>query len=252
MQAIPFVEAVDETPQPAGGSTLGLAELLLKDPLRVDRMTRDEGSLVELVPRFLALALASFTIYSVALIAVLHFVPLAALPEIVTDHWHGGGVRTSLAVWAAYTLGMIAASGICLPSFYFFGLLAGLRLSFLQTVAHVVKGMGATAVMLVGLLPIYFAVVMGMKVFGASETWLLDSVWLGLVLPFVAGLWGVRSIYRGFFALVDTIPEEHRYGRAMFLRRLTLAWATVYTAVTPVMICTLWKAIADYLNQLPV
>jgi len=246
MQAIPFVEAVDESPQPAGDSTLGLAELLLKDPLRVDRLTRDEGRLAELVPRFLALALASFTIYSGAMIAVLHFVPAAALPEIVADHWHGGGVRASVAVWAAYTLGMIAASGICLPSFYFFGLLAGLRLSFLQTVAHVVKGKGATAVMLVGLLPIYFAVVLGLIVFQASESWLMNCVCLGLALPFIAGLWGVRSIYRGFFSLVDTIPEDRRYGRALFLSRLTLAWAAVYTAVTPVMIWTLWNAIADF------
>ena len=245
MQAIPFVEAVDETPQPAGDSTLGLAELLLKDPLRVDRLTRDEGLLAELVPRFLAMALASFSIYSGAMIAVLHFVPAAALPKMVSDYWNGGGVRVSLAVWAAYTLGMIAASGICLPSFYFFGLLAGLRLSFLQTVAQVVKGKGATAVMLVGLLPIYFAVVMGMKVFEASETWLLNCVCLGLALPFIAGLWGVRSIYRGFVSLVDSIPEDRRYGRALFVRRLTLAWATVYTAVTPIMIWTLWKAIAD-------
>jgi hypothetical protein len=245
MQAIPFVEAVDETSQPGGDSTLGLAELLLKDPLRVDRMTRDEGRLAEYIPRFLGLALASFSIYSGAMVAVLHFVPAAALPDIVSDHWHGGGIRPSLALWAAYTLGMVAASGICLPSFYFFGLLAGLRLSFLQTVAHVVKGKGATSVMLVGLLPVYFAMVLGMIVFEASETWQLNCVCLGLALPFIAGLWGVRSIYRGFVSLVDSIPEDRRYGRALFVRRLTLAWATVYTAVTPIMIWTLWKAIAD-------
>jgi hypothetical protein len=118
-------------------------------------------------------------------------------------------------------------------------------LSFVQTVAHVVKGMGATSVMLVGLLPVYFAVVLGMIVFKASEPWLLNSLYLGLALPFIAGLWGIRSIYRGFFALVDTIPEEQRYSRGVFLRRLTLAWAAVYTAVTPIMIWTLWNAIAE-------
>src|SRR5262249_48016308 len=124
----------------------------------------------------------------------------------------------------------------------FFGLLAGVKLSFVQTVAHVIKGKGATSVMLVGLLPVYVAVALGMIVFEASDDWLRWSIYLGLVLPFIAGLWGVRSIHRGFFALVDTIPEDQRYSRAMFLRRLTLAWAAVYTAVTPVMIWTLWKA----------
>jgi hypothetical protein len=245
MQAIPYVEIVDDFPLIGGDSTLGVAELLLKDPARVDRMTRDEARLVELIPRFLALALTSFSIYSVALAVVLHFVPTAAMPSIIAEYWTGGAQAT-ITLWAAYTVGMIAASGICLPSFYFFGLLAGVRLSFVQTVAHVVKGMGATSVMLVGLLPVYVAVVLGMIVFGAPDNWLNNTAYLGLVLPFIAGLWGVRSIHRGFVTLVDTIPEEQRYSRALFLRRLTFAWAACYTAVTPVMIWTLWKTISEY------
>jgi hypothetical protein len=245
MQAIPVLEAVDDFPISTGESTLGLAELLLKDPAGVDRMTRDESRLADLIPRFLALALASFSIYTLAIIAVLHFVPPSALPPVLASHWSGGGVAPSLALWAAYTLGMIAASGICLPSFYFFGLLAGVRLTFLKTVAHVVKGKGATSVMLVGLLPVYVAVALGMIVFEADESWLRASIYLGLALPFLAGLWGVRSIHRGFLTLVDTIAQEQRSSRAMFLRRLTLAWAAVYTAVTPVMIWTLWKTLAE-------
>jgi hypothetical protein len=245
MQAIPILEAVDDPPKSAGESTLGLAELLLKDHAGVDRMTRDDSRQADLIPRFLALALASFSIYSLATITVLHFVPGSALPPVVASHWSGGGIAPSLALWAAYTVGMIAASGICLPSFYFFGLLAGVRLTFLQTVAHVVKGKGATSVMLVGLLPVYVAVALGMIVFEVDECWLRASLYLGLVLPFVAGLWGVRSIHRGFLTLVDTIPQEQRHSRAVFLRRLTLAWAAVYTAVTPVMIWTLWNTLAE-------
>src|SRR5262249_45969978 len=124
----PYVEAVDEAPQPAGESVVGLAELLLKDPARVDRLTRDESRLGELIPRFLALALITFSIYSLAMATVLHFVPVAALPAVIADHWNDGGLRATLAFGAAYTAGMIAASGICLPSFYFFGLLAGVKL----------------------------------------------------------------------------------------------------------------------------
>jgi hypothetical protein len=244
MQAVPYLEAVDAIPEANGESTLGVAELLLKDPARVDRMTRDEARLVELIPRFLALALGSFTIYSLAMSAVLHFVPAEALPPVIRDHW-SGGVAPTFSLWAAYTIGMIAASGICLPSFYFFGLLAGVRLSFVQNVAHIVKGIGATSIMLVGLLPVYVAVALGLEVFGASDSWLGYSSYLGLAMPFIAGLWGVRSIHRGFVSLVDTIPEDQRYGRGRFLRRLTLAWAACYTAVTPVMIWTLWNAISE-------
>src|SRR5438132_385016 len=123
MQTIPYVEAVDDSPKASGDSTLGLAELLLKDPLRVDHLTREESRLVDLIPRF-----------------------------------------------------------------------------------------------------------------------------LGLALPFVAELWCVRSIHRVFLALVVTIPEEQRDGRALFLRRLTLAWAAFYTAVTPVMIWTLWNTISERLK----
>lgn len=249
MQAIVLTDATDDTPAVSPESTLELAELLLKDPVRVDRLTRDDSRLADLIPRFLSLALASFTIYSLAMAAVLHLVPVAALPPVVAEHW-SPGLASPLALWAAYTVGMIAASGICLPSFYFFGLLAGVRPSFVNTVAHVVKGKGATSVMLVGLLPVYFAVALGMIVFEASEAWLRGSLYLGMVLPFIAGLWGVRSIHRGFFALVDTIPEEQRYNRAIFLRRLTLAWAAVYTAVTPVMIWTLWNSLSDWLKSL--
>jgi hypothetical protein len=116
-------------------------------------MTRDQSRLAELIPRLLALALAGFSIYSLAMVAVLHFLPAESLPPLLADRWALGGVAPAVSFWAAYTLGMIASSGICLPSFYFFGLLAGLRLSFAQTVAHIVKGKGATTVMLVGLLP---------------------------------------------------------------------------------------------------
>ena len=54
MEAIPYVEAVDDAPSPVGDSMLGLAELLLKDVQRVDRMARDDACLGELIPRFLA------------------------------------------------------------------------------------------------------------------------------------------------------------------------------------------------------
>jgi hypothetical protein len=251
MQAIPYVEAVDETPVADSNSTLGLAELLLKDPVQVDRLTRDEARQSELIPRLLALVVLCFTSYSLVLAAVLHFIPRKALPSIVAERW-SGSVACVAALWAAYTFGMIAASGICLPSFYFFGLLAGARLSVAQTVAHVVKGKGATAIMLLGLLPIYFTVVLGMIVFNAPIDKLEWSVYLGLALPFLAGLWGVRSIYRGFLNSDDLpvrgrcleLAKDDRLGRVIFLRRLIIAWAVCYTAVTPVMIWTLWKMLA--------
>ena len=62
------------------------------------------------------------------------------------------------------------ATGVCLPSFYFYGLLAGVKLSMLQATAHAVKCLAVTAVVLVGALPIYVAVMrLGMIVFARAS-----------------------------------------------------------------------------------
>jgi hypothetical protein len=156
--------------------------------------------------------------------------------------------RWSDGAWAsltlAYVLGLVAAAGICLPSFYFYGLLAGVRLSMLQAVAHTVKCLAVTATVLVGVLPIYVALALGMIVFSAPVEWMQLSIGLGLALPFIAGLWGVRSLFVGFTGLADTLPAGRRARRATFLHRLTVAWSACYTAVTPVMIYWLWTRLA--------
>ena len=93
--------------------------------------------------------------------------------------------------------------------------------------------------------PIYVAVVLGMIVFGAPANALEGCLYLGLALPFVAGLEGVRALYRGVLGMAETLPPERRCRRECFLRRLTLSWAAVYTAVAPVMIYRLWELFAS-------
>src|SRR5436305_1210657 len=57
-------------------STLGLVELLLKNPTRLDAtMNRDERRPVLLIPRFLAIALASYLLFSIAMIVILNTAP---------------------------------------------------------------------------------------------------------------------------------------------------------------------------------
>jgi hypothetical protein len=92
----------------------------------------------------------------------------------------------------------------------------------------------------VGALPVYFAAVLGLVVFHAGS--LVDSVcFLGLTLPFIAGLYGTRSLYIGFVGLADTLAVDRRCRRECLLRRLLFAWSACFTAVTPVMIFTLWE-----------
>ncbi len=224
-----------------GRSVLGLAELLLKQPARVDRLAREEARLADLIPHFLTLALASFAAFAAALVLLLNAAPAGARPWFLAADWAAGGAGPALSLALAYTLGLVGATGVCLPSFYFYSLLAGVRVSMLQVTAQVLKGKAFTAVVLVGILPIYVAVVLGLIVFGARASDLQLALSLGLVLPFLAGLAGVRSIYLGFMGLADTLPARRRCRRECFLRRLTLAMAACYTAVTPVMIYTLWK-----------
>jgi hypothetical protein len=241
---VPYAEMVEPPPvQVNERSLLGLAELLLKAPARLDAFTRDPARQAELIPRLLALALTSIALFTAVLVALLLAAGANAVPAIL-DRWDGSA-RPAIALGLAYPVGMVAATGICLPTFYFFGLLAGVHISVLQVTAHVLKGKAATSVFLLGLTPIYLAVTLGLLIFHADPAVLSAALAVGLALPFVAGLWGVRSIYVGFLGLADTLPPECRGRRTCFLRRLTVAWAAVYTTVTPVMIWSLYENLAS-------
>jgi hypothetical protein len=232
------------------GTVFGLIDLILKAPRQVDELNRDPARVPQLLPKFLGIGLAAYTIYSLAMIVILSLAPTAALPHHIPpmpDFQLRNG--TAFALWPAYTLGIILASCICLPSFYFYSLLAGVRMSFQQVVAIVLRCKTATAMVLLGLLPIYFALILGLLVFKADLTSVEYALYLGLFLPFIAGLEGVHSIYRGVMGLADTLPPERRCRRECFLRRLTLAWAAVYTAVAPVMIYRLWWFAAEVIGK---
>jgi hypothetical protein len=221
-------------------SVLGLTEMLLKDPGRLDRLARDEGRQPLLIPSFLAVGLASFSLFALALVLTLVAAPAEARPGFLAGPWAAHPSASAVALGLAYTLGFTLTTGVCLPSFYFYGLLAGVRVSWLQVTALVMKGQASTALMLMGILPVYLAATLGAVVFGAPPDVLRAVLYAGLALPFAAGLWGVRSIYRGFLSLADTLPPSRLTQRECWLRRLTVACSACYTAVCPVMIYTLW------------
>lgn len=243
------LDAADETPPVRVNerSILGLAELLLKAPAQLDAWTRDPARQGELIPRLLTLALASLALFAVVLVLLLlRASKTDAVPGIL-ENWDGSA-GPAIALSLAYPAGMVASTGICLPTFYFFGLLAGVRISVLQVTAHALKGNAATAVFLLGLVPIYLAVTLGLLIFRVDDMALSVALAVGLALPFLAGLWGVRSLYVGFLGLADTLPPERRGRRTTFLRRLTVSWAIVHTAVTPVMIWSLYQNLAARLG----
>lgn len=244
--------------------TCGLVELLLKNRQSLHRILRDRSLHALLLPRFLAIALVGFVLFGVAM----------ALLLSVSDRWPA---LTAIATWleapavspisferiasplgalwpwtsgqafvltGAYAFGLVAASGVALPSLYFYCLLAGVRMTMLEVVIHAVKAKAVAAVALVGILPIYVAIAMGVVIFDFGDHWLRATLYLGLILPFIAGLWGTASLYQGFLQLCEGMPAERKASRACFLRRLVLSWAACYSAIMPVMIYSLWQVLS--------
>ncbi len=237
-EAVPQMGTGDSPATNAG--TTELVEMILKDRRQLDALIRDDTLARDLIPRLLAVALLGLTIFGIAATLIVNLG--GAHPSWMPRAYWSDGTWASLTL--AYVLGPLAAVGVCLPSFYFYGLLAGVRLTMLQAAVHAVKCQAVTAVVLVGVLPIYVALSLGMIVFSAPAEWMLETIALGLALPFMAGLAGVRSLFVGFTDLADMLPSCTKASRACFLRRLTLAWSVCYTAVTPVMIYWLWTRLA--------
>jgi hypothetical protein len=240
---------------------LDLIELILKDRPRLERVIRDPSLAGETIPRLLAISLAGFTFFGVALALTISAVGVridlmsiksaleGTTPALMTfNHYESPGklgmgkvLTATVRLVAAYDLGLVAAAGVCLPSLYFYGLLAGVTMSRARVTIHTLKGMATTATALVGILPIYMAFSLGAAVFDAPAL-LVDGVLrVGLLLPFGAGLIGARSLYAGFSALAGALPPERRCQRTCLLRRLVVSWSVCYAAVTPVMIYTLWE-----------
>ena len=222
-------------------TVLSLVELLLKGPQRLNALLRERRQAADMISRFLAVSLVSLGIFGAALGVLLRLAPVDTLPVFMKQHWASQPYQSPVVLAIAYAVGFVLATGVCLPSFYFYALLAGVRMTMLQVTAHIMRGMAATSLMLMGILPIYIAIVLGAVVLRLDSELIRRAVWLGLLLPFVAGGWGLYSIYEGFLSLADTIDPSRFCNRMCFLKRLTLSCTACYAAVAPVMIYTLWS-----------
>jgi len=269
--AAEWLEFEDDTPlertDPAADSViavddgpLGLIELILKNPVQLDRLIRQPHQQAKLLPRFLAISLICFTFFGVALSLVLSATSvwphLFSIDSFITRkqsdlmQFQDFGSQSFAAPWtngnafrliAAYAVGLIAATGICLPSLYFYGLLAGVRMTMMDVVLQSLKSKAVAAVTLVGILPIYAALGLAIAIFPIPVPARDAVLLLGLILPFIAGLSGTFSLYRGLSMLTDTMEKSRRVYRECFLQRLVLSWCAVYSAVSPVLIFTLWQ-----------
>src|SRR5262249_16774250 len=139
---------------------LDVIELILKDPPALERIIRHPLLAAELIPRFLAVALIGFTLFGVAMALVIHSVGMqvelapikgvieGTAPTLIRFEQSGtshagimGAFSRGVRLIAAYDLGLIAAAGVCLPSLYFYGLLAGVPMSMARVTVHTLKAM---------------------------------------------------------------------------------------------------------------
>jgi len=250
---------------PIGEGPLALIELILKDPVRLDRLIRQPQLQAQLLPRFLAISLIGFTFFGVAMTLVLsaaavwpHLFPIEATLagkqpfglRFDGDESDSGQSVSLVSPWlngnafrliAAYAIGLVAATGICLPSLYFYGLLSGVKMTMMDVVIQALKSKAVAAVTLIGIIPVYAAFGLATAIFPLPDLSRDFVLLMGLILPFIAGLSGTYSLYRGLSTLTDTMTPERRIHRECFLQRLVLSWSAAYSVVSPVLIFTLWQ-----------
>ncbi len=255
---------VEETVDPRDLSVLAIIELLLKDRWRLYRLLRAPTAPAVLLPRLLGIALAGFILFGVTMALVMStagkwpaLVPIsswietplsAPLTFATIDSKLGNAAPwvngKALGLVIAYAFGLVAASCVCLPSLYFYCLLAGVRMTMAEVVVHAVKSKAVAAVALIGILPIYVAIAMGVSIFGVNEFYVKATMLLGLILPFIAGFWGTAALYQSFSQLCETMPANRAKHRKCFLRRLVLSWSGIYSVVMPVMIYSVWEVLS--------
>jgi hypothetical protein len=215
---------IPDLPEPETPTLTGMLDLVLHGQAELDRHLTEPHRLLGLTERLLALSVIGLVIHGavVAMVA-------AALGDT--------SLTAAIAVPAALAVAFLAALAICLPSFWFYTQIAGLDASFRLITVQALRVQGTTSALLLGALPILAAVALGTRLGVGPEP--ETVVLIGLAMPFVVGLRGLLLLRRSFTTLVEVLPRNH-LRRGGFIRRLTLAWGAVYTAVAPV---ALWRAL---------
>lgn len=205
-------------------------EAMLRDGKGVDDMVCDEENLVATLQKMLLLAIFGLMAYGVAFGALLQAAPMEALSLGIFD------APGNPVLWMPLTLtgGFLTAIAVCLPSFYFYTQLSGLDASFRLVTAQSLRVQARTSLLLLGILPFYFA--FGLTPFLGVDALAMELefvIAVGLVLPFVVGFTGLWSVYASFRRLVERLPLTHPR-RGDFVLRMVAAWAAVMACVAPV------------------
>jgi hypothetical protein len=217
-------------------------DLVLRGQRKLSRHLAEEDRLPSSILKLVGLSLVGL---------VVHGLVVGVAARGLGDH--SFFTRGTPWIWIPLALvgAFMGALCICLPSFYFYTQLSGLDASFRLVTAQALRAQATTAVLLLGALPFYAAWVLGVVAVGPglrATSWVFDpslATAVGMALPFVVGLFGVRQVYLGFKDLILVVPITHPR-RGNFLGRMVVAWGGVFCAVSTV---ALWR-LAETLGQL--
>lgn len=206
-----------------------LIDMLLREPAAADVRCADPDAASQLLPRLIGISLAGLGAFAVVQGA------LVAAP----GPWPGAGApadtpRAIAVVFCAYAGGLFGAQIAGLPSAWFYALLAGLRASTWRIAVEAMRAQATAATVLLGLLPVYLAAGLGIRLVDAPE--LLEALVIGLIgytLPFVAGLAGTIGMYGAFSRMVAEARARGEATNTAVPLLLVFAWSVLFTAMAP-------------------
>jgi hypothetical protein len=209
----------------------GAFDLMLRGQHALDHALEDESSHLPIIRRLIGLSTIGLAAHGAIVGLSIH---LLGASGPWSELFRGPVVAYLPVSFVAAFLGALA---ICLPSFYFYTQIAGLDASFRLVTAQAARAQATTSVFLFGSLPIYLALALTSVVTKAIDPSIVIAV--GLAMPFLVGLTGVRALFRGFRHMLDYVDITHaRRGRVLL--RLIGLWSIVYSTIAPV---ALYRAI---------
>lgn len=186
-------------------------------------------SAARLLPRLVGVSAAGILAYAVVHGTVLTLTDSTFQPVgLVQQGW-----ATRVATLAlAYGAGLFGAQVVSLPSAYFYALQSGVRTHGWRIAVEAMRAQASAAVVLLGLLPVYFAAGLGTIAMSlhSSTNFFVQGV-VGYTLPFVGGLVGTAGLVRAFSQIAA--ENQPTGSRSPWPVLLVLAWSALFTALAP-------------------
>jgi hypothetical protein len=201
---------------------------LLRDERSVDAAVGDVAGASAMIGQLSAIVVAGFAAHALTVAAT-------AWPSL--GPW--AALRLGGAWWIASTVGFFAAICAGLPSYWFYGVVARIEAPAWRLAVELVRVQAVGAVVLVGVLPFWLVVALGMHLLG--EDVYRNALWMGYTysLPFQASLPGLLGLIRVFLRMRDAVGETG------WLPPLGLAacWVVLFLYTAPMAIWSLFNAL---------